>query len=283
MTTLDLLSWSPPAEQPPGPDRKRDRKGDIVRQKARADANRAAGLCKCGRDRVEGSRVCAVHRQAMIAKRRGPRPSFQGPERNSWRGAIYRCADMEDPNYGGRGIRVCDRWLGDDGFTNFLADMGPRPPGTSIDRKDVNGHYEPLNCRWATAEEQARNTRANRNVTIGGVTKTISEWAREKGMSSTGLASRVERMGPDAAFAFAGWDRVRGARHKRSKLTAEQAERIFRRRLAGERLTAIADDFGVSFALVSKIAKGKSWGHLTRTLSVDPSLAGLIPVKGGGK
>ena len=61
--------------------------------------------------------------------------------------------------YGGRGIKVCDRWLGDDGFKNFLKDMGERPKGTTLDRINNNGNYEPINCKWSTISEQNKNRR----------------------------------------------------------------------------------------------------------------------------
>lgn len=74
----------------------------------------------------------------------------------------YDPAHNRFAHYGARGIRVCDRWLGDEGFDRFVADMGERPEGTSLDRVDVNGSYEPGNCRWATVTEQARNKRSNK-------------------------------------------------------------------------------------------------------------------------
>jgi len=82
----------------------------------------------------------------------------------AWKDMKARCSNpnlRNYPDYGGRGIRVCQRWI--DSFENFLADMGQRPDGLSLERINNEGNYEPGNCKWATAKEQANNTRRNKN------------------------------------------------------------------------------------------------------------------------
>lgn len=112
---------------------------------------------------------------------------------------INRCRNARSPYYhlyGGRGIKVCERWKGKNGFLNFLQDMGRRPsPKHSIDRIDNNGNYEPGNCRWATRIEQNRNRRDNRLVTFNGQTKCIAEWCDETGLPEKSVRARLWLLG----------------------------------------------------------------------------------------
>lgn len=94
------------------------------------------------------------------------------------------------PRYGGRGIGVCLRWSR---FENFLEDMGIRPDGLSLDRIDVNGHYEPPNCRWADAKVQANNRRNNLRVKLGGRVTGIAEFALACGLTESGARKRIYR------------------------------------------------------------------------------------------
>lgn len=114
----------------------------------------------------------------------------------SWNAMLNRCTHKSAPNYqryGGRGIQVCDRWRAS--FENFLADMGERPSGASIDRIDGNGHYEPTNCRWATKKQQRRNMSENTIITFKGVSKPLADWADELGINRQTLRFRYVRKG----------------------------------------------------------------------------------------
>lgn len=100
----------------------------------------------------------------------------------AWAAMRSRCSNARSKcyrHYGGRGIKVCDRWL--NSFENFLEDMGEQPQGRSLDRIDNEKGYSKDNCRWATWHEQARNKRSNKLFTINGVTKSMVEWVEAYG------------------------------------------------------------------------------------------------------
>lgn len=116
------------------------------------------------------------------------------PEYATWIAMKQRCLTptyRDFFRYGGRGIKICERWV--NSFCNFVADMGPRPEGYSIERINNDGNYEPSNCRWATAKEQAYNRRTNRYITIGNQTMTITEWADKNGLNKATVHSRLRR------------------------------------------------------------------------------------------
>lgn len=100
------------------------------------------------------------------------------PEYSTWSGMRARCRDENYAGYGDRGIRVCEEW--DNSFTAFYRDMGDRPEGMSLDRIDVNGNYEPENCRWATHTEQQHNKRNNNDVVGVHFAKHIQKWTARK-------------------------------------------------------------------------------------------------------
>lgn len=119
------------------------------------------------------------------------------PEYRIWIGMKVRCFQSKHPSYqryGARGITVCDRWK--DSFANFYADMGKRPSKNhSLDRIDNNGNYTPENCRWATREEQMRNTRHSTLLTYRGQTKTMAEWAEITGLKPATITTRYTKYG----------------------------------------------------------------------------------------
>jgi hypothetical protein len=164
---------------------------------------RMGWLCKCDCETLRMVRTSVLlngqHRSCGCAQRQHLSESrkkhgMKGtPTYSSWISARKRCRNPKSPDYylyGGRGIKFCSRW---DDFENFLNDMGLRPSmAYSLDRIDVNGDYEPGNCRWATQREQGNNTRCNRLLEFNGKSQSLAQWAREIGISRDTLGKRLE-------------------------------------------------------------------------------------------
>lgn len=154
-------------------------------------------LCDCGKAvEVVGNSLITGHTNSCGSH---PPPRIQASGLNpltysSWKSMKARCLNPGSPsypNYGGRGITICDRWL--NSFDNFLADMGPRPSRAySIERENTNGNYEPGNCVWATKQVQQSNRRDSRYVVINGERITFEEWARRNGVSRQCLNNRLK-------------------------------------------------------------------------------------------
>lgn len=136
----------------------------------------------------------------------GPNTVTHRAEWFAWHNMHKRCYDVACAayvDYGARGISVARRWHGPKGFAAFVRDLGRRPTIThSLDRIDVSKNYSPSNCRWATREEQARNTRRTRRVCIRGVTKTFKEWAAHYGLRDSLVHTRINQLGWDVESAF---------------------------------------------------------------------------------
>lgn len=148
-------------------------------EKPRSDFHRNAGACK----------PCKKLRDA------GRTRSYQDVHGKTWRSMLNRCLNTESseyPNYGGRGITVCKRWLT---LENFAADMGPRPAGTSLDRIDNEKGYSPDNCRWATWFQQVNNRRGSVTYEHEGQRKSLHEWAERLGISYDALRKRIKYRG----------------------------------------------------------------------------------------
>ena len=155
---------------------------------------------------VENSRVRPERRDCIECRtcNRIARQRFNArkPVYDVWRTMIQRCEDPMFTDwhlYGGKGVVVCNRWL--QSYDSFATDMGPRPRGTTLDRIDSNGHYEPSNCRWATPKTQARNMSRNRHIEYGGERLTIAEWAERFGIKYMRLYHRIHTRHEDLMVA----------------------------------------------------------------------------------
>lgn len=145
----------------------------VIREHGRDKDARAMWYCACdcGVIKPIASRCllygttysCGCLRRERAVARNTTHASFGSPTHYSWQAMRIRCRNPRSKDYhryGGRGIVICDRW---DKFENFLADMGERPVGKTLDRRDNDGNYEPSNCKWSTRKEQAANRCTSRH------------------------------------------------------------------------------------------------------------------------
>lgn len=160
--------------------------------------------CDCGKEKIStgaslhqgGSTSCGCFGKERRREAVSTHRDTNSPEYKSWASMRDRCLNENSkdyPEYGGRGIRVCKRWM--DSYESFLADMGRKPTSKhSIDRyPDNDGNYQPSNCRWATVKEQANNRRTTRLLTHDGETHSVSVWAEIKGIRKSTIRERLCR------------------------------------------------------------------------------------------
>lgn len=170
--------------------------------------------CKCGKKfnsiilavKNGNTKSCGCLRNAKI-QQQGYKNKDHGQRKHrlykTWAAMIRRCSDPNDfgyYNYGGRGIKVCDRWKD---INNFLLDMYPiYKEGLELDRINVNGNYEPDNCRWITRKQNMNNTRRNRYIEYNGIIKTVSEWSDELNIPYKRLLARLNNWDVEKSFTY---------------------------------------------------------------------------------
>lgn len=202
---------------------KKDIKGDVfgrltvIEEYGRDKHGNATWYCKCscGNFKVVtgvylrngDTKSCGCLSPELIGNRR----RIHGLSRKNnteyeiWKGMKARCFNPNGAHYdiyGGRGITVCERWK--NSFNEFIADMGLRPtPSHSIDRyPDMNGNYEPSNCRWATNREQTRNKRDNRYYAHSGLNMVMTDWATFFKVHPSTLSEHLETKDFEEVYSF---------------------------------------------------------------------------------
>ncbi len=159
--------------------------------------------CRCGREFTATKTHLTKHPEAACrscgsrfgALRRVGRKLSKHPLYKCWYGMMQRCENPKAQayyNYGARGITVCERWHD---FQCFADDMGSRPEGLTLERRENDAGYSPDNCYWATPKAQNNNTRANKRFTVNGVSRTLTEWAAQLGATRAAIRNRIVKYG----------------------------------------------------------------------------------------
>ena len=186
----------------------------VISLAERKHKNRPRYLCRCscgGQITVDHyhlvnghTKSCGCLKLDMHTDRLRTHGMSKTPEYRSWREMKARCSDEtldSFKHYGGRGIAVCQEWV--DSFESFFSAMGPRPSTNhSIDRIDVNGNYEPCNCRWANNSEQANNKRNSQKTVFNGDEIGITQLAQATGFPQSTLHRLIVGRGLSAEQAI---------------------------------------------------------------------------------
>ena len=155
--------------------------------------------CECNNETIVlssnlksgGTKSCGCLNKEVTNRTHGMRYS---KEYNSWRAMIKRCTNEKHesyPNYGGRGITICERWL--KSFENFHQDLGDRPCNHTLDRINSNGNYEPSNCKWSSTKEQGSNKRTNIKIEFNGETLSLKEYCFRNNLIYRTILSKLRR------------------------------------------------------------------------------------------
>lgn len=150
--------------------------------------------CSCGnRFKIRADNMKSFNKRSCSARQRERHGMSNSITYKSWASMLNRCLNQKGPhfkNYGGRGVRVCERWA--NSFLAFRLDMGDRPSlKHSIDRKDVNGDYTPENCRWALWVDQCNNKRNNVFLVVAGETLTVAQASRKFEVNVATIRARL--------------------------------------------------------------------------------------------
>lgn len=170
----------------------------VVIQSAGSNGYKSMWKCRCDCGEITTTQGVYLKRGAtrscgcISGQNNFQHGKIKSPEYKTWGAMKSRCHNKNHDawhNYGGRGIYVCDRWRFS--FKQFLKDMGRRPEGKTLDRRDNNGPYAPWNCRWVTRKLQARNSRKNLIITYKGQSLCLKDAAKKFGIKRTTLGRRI--------------------------------------------------------------------------------------------
>ena len=212
--------------------------------------NHCGAVVTRGPTAVHSGRIMCDCSKETVPNKRGTKT--KSPLYNSYRAMIERCYNPNSHhyhNYGGRGIKVCDEWQTFPPFEEWAYANGWEP-GLTIDRKEVNGDYEPQNCRWADVDTQSNNKRDNRFYTYNGETKTMKQWAESCGIGYYTLRARLDR----------GWSIADAIEKGISPLeTKSESDRLIEYGGESKLLSQWARELGIRFSTLRSRLERSGW------------------------